>query len=125
MLLRLSDRRLRRDFGHGRQPAPQGEKKNAVSAWRGGKETATGINCHIFVAFILEDARGSVYAGASLELPKSLAVGGVERGHAAVVSAYKDKPAGSGYRSAVATILPSLLPNETVGLHVERRKNSV
>src|SRR5690348_15969293 len=113
----------RRDFGDWRQCAFEGEKKNAVSARSAGKETAAGINGDVFIAFVFEDAGRGVHASAGLELPDALTVRGVQGGQAAIVATDKDKAAGGSYSPAVASVFPALLPNQAVGLHIQRGEN--
>src|SRR5579859_5009779 len=111
-MLRRRSRRLRRDFGHRAHRAFQGKEKNAVAARRTSKETAARVHGDVFVALVLEDAGGSIHAGAGLEFPKALAARGIERGEPPIVAAHEGEAARRRDRAAVAAVFPALLPDQ-------------
>ncbi len=117
----------RREFHPGwigrAERASQREQPDAVAPGGATEQATSGVRDDVLGALVFEDADGRVDASTGLELPEPLPVAGVERRQTTIVSADKQQIARRRDRATVADVLPSLAPDETIGLHVERGQN--
>src|SRR5206468_12828174 len=95
-----------------------------VAVGAAGEGVAGGVVGDDLFAALLEDGRGAVCAGAGLEAPEQVALGGVVGLELPAVTADEDEAAGGRYRARVAGVRQMALPDEPAATRVDRGQNA-